>query len=279
MLTTLKTSTVITFILTSLACSPAASHQDGTSQGTDMNILIESADQTVRLRVSLADNPSACDFLSQLPLTLKAEDYANSEKIAYLPKRLSTQDAPDGHPAKRGDFTYYAPWGNLAMFYKDFKGTAPNLVYLGKITEGVELLEKLPAGDIRIHAIEDKKTSWTAETLQQINTADDLKIAPHRANGQHGTPTWIWEVVVDGRLFVRAYSGIRSSWYQSAVTYKTGIIQAIGQSFDVRFEPIHDEGLNQRIDAAYRAKYAGSPYTAHMVGASARAATVEILLR
>ena len=52
---------------------------------------------------------------------------------------------------------------------------------------------------------------WNTETLQAINQADDLKIAPYRANGKPGTPTWIWEVAVDGRLFVRAYSGTHSS--------------------------------------------------------------------
>lgn len=115
--------------------------------------LIESADQGTRLRVHLADNPSARDFYAQLPLTLKLEDYASSEKIAYLPRKLSTQDAPAGHAGKRGDFSYYAPWGNLALFYQDYRGgTAQGLVYLGRITEGLEALDSVPAGEIRIRA-------------------------------------------------------------------------------------------------------------------------------
>ena len=44
--------------------------------------------------------------------------------------------------------------------------------------------------------------------LDNINVADDLKIAPFRADGiTIGTPTWIWAVVVDGDLYVRAYNG------------------------------------------------------------------------
>ena len=59
---------------------------------------------------------------------------------------------------------------------------------------------------------------WNPETLRAIDEADDLKIAPFRADGKTtGTPTWIWEVVVDGRLFVRAYSGTRSNRYQAAI--------------------------------------------------------------
>ena len=121
------------------------------------------------------------------------------------------------------------------------------------------------------------QTAWDTETLDKINRADDLKIAPLRADGKHGTPTWIWEVVVDGRLYVRAYSGTSSSWYKSAVAHQAGIIQAAGQRFDVKFNPVSDRTLNDKIDAAYHAKYDPSQYVGHMVGAGSRAATVEIL--
>lgn len=69
---------------------------------------------------TLDDNPTARDFLSMLPLALTLEDYASTEKIAYPPRKLSTQGAPAGIDPEIGDITYYAPWGNLALFYKDF---------------------------------------------------------------------------------------------------------------------------------------------------------------
>jgi hypothetical protein len=47
---------------------------------------------------------------------------------------------------------------------------------------------------------------------------------------------------------------------------------------EVRFEPA-DGPMNDRIDEAYRAKYAGSPYLKPMIGAQARSATVRVLLR
>lgn len=117
------------------------------------------------------------------------------------------------------------------------------------------------------------------EILRQINQADDLKIAPFHADGKStGTPTWIWEVLVDDRLFVRAYSGQQSSWYQAALKQKAGEIHALGQRFTVRFAPINDSGLNDRIDQAYRQKYASSRYMQYMISAAPRAATVEVLL-
>ena len=120
---------------------------------------------------------------------------------------------------------------------------------------------------------------WTTETLNRINEADDLHIAPFRANGIAGTPTLIWEVVVDNRLFVRAYNGQKSSWYQSAIANKAGIIQAAGQDFDVTFQPIDDAPLLSKIDDAYKAKYAPSPYVAPMIAEQSRQATVEIQLK
>ncbi|WP_373778274.1 DUF2255 family protein [Glaesserella sp.] len=121
---------------------------------------------------------------------------------------------------------------------------------------------------------------WNSETLQQINQADDLKIAPFHPDMQTtGTPTWIWEVVVDNRLFVRAYFGTVSRWYQATLNQKAGKIHAIGKVFDVQFEPIKDEALNQKIDEAYRAKYRSSPHMNHMIASTSRAATMEILLK
>jgi hypothetical protein len=88
---------------------------------------------------TLADNASARDFLALLPLSLTFKDYASTEKISDLPKKLSTQGAPAGIDPDVGDITYYAPWGNLAIFYRDF-GYAAGLVKLGHIDAGVEAL-------------------------------------------------------------------------------------------------------------------------------------------
>ena len=90
------------------------------------------------ITATLIDSPTTRDFLSLLPLTLTLEDYANTEKIAYLPRKLSEKDAPAGVDPSVGDITYYAPWGNLALFYKDF-GYAKGLIKLGSMDDGVEV--------------------------------------------------------------------------------------------------------------------------------------------
>ena len=88
----------------------------------------------------LHDNPTSRDFASLLPLTMELEDYNSTEKIGTLAKKLSTQNAPAGFDPSVGDITYYAPWGNLALFYKDFR-YSDGLISLGKITGDIELFK------------------------------------------------------------------------------------------------------------------------------------------
>lgn len=126
-------------------------------------------------------------------------------------------------------------------------------------------------------------TTWSKEELRKIAEGDDLHIAPLRADGKtYGTPTWIWSVAVGDTLYVRAYNGPDSRWYQSAVKQKAGRIIAAGITKEVSFEPVEGSGndrINERIDDAYRVKYKGSPYLKPMIGARARSATVRIMPR
>ncbi|KLT67070.1 DUF2255 family protein [Pedobacter sp. BMA] len=120
---------------------------------------------------------------------------------------------------------------------------------------------------------------FSAEQLQKIDQADDLKIAPFREDGvTYGTPTWIWEVIVEGDLYVRAYHGVSSRWYQAALKQKAGRIHAAEMIKDVSFEPVSENNLNLKIDQAYQSKYSKSPYMTHMINDGARSATVKIQL-
>ena len=100
-----------------------------------------SAGNTV-LTATMLDNETTRDFMSLLPLTVTFKDYAGTEKITYLPRRLSTQGAPAGTDPSVGDIAYYAPWGNIAIFYQDF-GFSEGLIKLGNIASGIkELADK-----------------------------------------------------------------------------------------------------------------------------------------
>lgn len=119
----------------------------------------------------------------------------------------------------------------------------------------------------------------TKEDIARIAQKDDLHIAPFREDRVTlGTPTWIWSVMVDDRLYVRAYNGSRSRWYQAALKQKAGKIEAAGMVKEVCFEPVTG-AINKQIDEAYRKKYSGSPYLQSMISERAKAATILILGR
>lgn len=104
------------------------------------------------LTATLIDSPATRDFIALLPLTLRLDDYAATEKIAYLPKKLSTQGAPEGIDPEIGDITYYAPWGNLAIFYRDF-GYSTGLIRLGRFEGGIEALKVSGAVNVTIEVV------------------------------------------------------------------------------------------------------------------------------
>jgi hypothetical protein len=106
---------------------------------------------------TLDDNETARDFVSLLPLTLTLKDYAETEKISDLPRRLSTKGAPPGIDPSIGDITYYSPWGNLALFYK--KGHYSNgLVKLGRIDAGREALNRPGPLRVRVELVEREQS-------------------------------------------------------------------------------------------------------------------------
>lgn len=122
-------------------------------------------------------------------------------------------------------------------------------------------------------------TVWSEDELRRIAETDDLHISALREDGKsYGTPTWIWSVVVDGALYVRSYNGESGRWYQAALKQKAGRITAAGMTKEVSFEPARGS-INDRIDDAYRVKYASSPYLEPMVSAGVRQATVRVTPR
>ena len=118
--------------------------------------------------------------------------------------------------------------------------------------------------------------SLTNEEITQIAQKDDFHIAPFREDGKtYGTPTWIWSVMVDNNLYVRAYNGTSSRWYKAAIRQKAGKIEAAGMVKKVRFDTVSGS-INEKIDKAYRDKYSNSPYLQSMISERAKTATIRV---
>ena len=98
--------------------------------------------------VVLDDHPAVRDLLSMLPMTVTFEDYNGIEKIGYLQRKLHTEGSPSNYDPSIGTFAYYAPWGNLSVFYQDFRHSE-GLVPLGRIESGMNSLARMQ-GDFSV---------------------------------------------------------------------------------------------------------------------------------
>ena len=83
---------------------------------------------------TMYENKSVKDFTTMLPITLMLGDYNREERSSRLPKSLSVNETEDGMNISAGEISYYTPFRNLCIFYKD-SGLSFCQVPLGKIEE------------------------------------------------------------------------------------------------------------------------------------------------
>jgi hypothetical protein len=107
-------------------------------------------DGVVIATATLDDNRSAEDFATLLPLTLHLKDYKATEKIADLPKPVTTEGAPGFYTPSSGDICFYAPWGNLAFFYKD-GAPSEGLVRLGRFASGLDKFAQDSTSNVEVN--------------------------------------------------------------------------------------------------------------------------------
>ncbi|WP_340817717.1 cyclophilin-like fold protein [Methanolobus sp. WCC4] len=115
---------------------------------TKMQISVQSNGKTTIFELN--DGNAAKDLYEQLPLTIDVEDFSNNEKIFYPPKKLDTTNTPMAN-AKAGTLAYYAPWGDVVMFYEKF-GSAGGLYELGNVVSGGEHIKNM-SGTILIEKV------------------------------------------------------------------------------------------------------------------------------
>ena len=100
----------------------------------------------------LNDSPAAASLAAQLPLTLEVEDYSTNEKIFYPPQELDTSDTPAAEGGA-GTLAYYAPWGDVVMFYGDYSANS-SLYELGEAVSGADQISRM-SGSIEIAPLEE----------------------------------------------------------------------------------------------------------------------------
>lgn len=123
--------------------------QSEPEETSNRRISVQFGENTVVYQLN--QGTAADSLYEQLPLTLEVEDYSTNEKIFYPPEELDTADSPLAQ-AGAGTLAYYAPRGDVVMFYQSYSQN-PSLYELGQAVSGGELVSQM-SGTVTITAIE-----------------------------------------------------------------------------------------------------------------------------
>jgi len=123
-------------------------------------------------------------------------------------------------------------------------------------------------------------SEWTSGDLTRIGNAEELEITSVRPDGTRRKPVTIWVVRDGDSLYVRSVKGPSSAWFRGTQERQEGRIRAGGVEKDVTFVSA-DHAIDDKVDAAYRAKYrryAGSILNS-VLTAQARSTTIKLVPR
>ncbi|PZG18466.1 DUF2255 family protein [Nonomuraea aridisoli] len=117
----------------------------------------------------------------------------------------------------------------------------------------------------------------TPDELDVLDTAYSVHLHAHIEGSQTNDSVEIGLVAVNGSVFVRAYQGPASRWYQATQSLGTGWIRLGPTAWNVAFSAVPasaDPRLADHIDKAYVRKYGGLAGAA--TGDRMRQATIRV---
>jgi len=121
-------------------------------------------------------------------------------------------------------------------------------------------------------------STWTADELSRIGSADELQVSSTRTDGTLRPYVTIWVVRAGDDIYIRSAYGAANPWFVRATRSGTGRIRAGGVEKDVSFADAAPEAF-AAIDAAYHAKYDryGAKIVGTVTGPDADATTLRLL--
>ena len=124
-----------------------------TNQTPAMKIRITLANKV--LTATLADNKTARDFVSLLPLTLTMNDLFGREKFGHLPRAIS-KEGKRTDTYEIGDIAYWSPGPDVAIYYHQDgeKIPDPGIIIIGKIDSGADALNVTGSVKVTIELVQ-----------------------------------------------------------------------------------------------------------------------------
>ena len=134
----LITAVVVGGASKALNASTPGPKQTSSEKAENMKIKINIGGKS--LTATLADNETARDFASVLPLKVTMKDLFGREKYGDLPKALS-ENGPRKNKYEVGEIAYWSPAKQFAVYYhQDGESIpSPGIILIAKIDAGAEV--------------------------------------------------------------------------------------------------------------------------------------------
>ncbi|KAB2890813.1 MAG: hypothetical protein F9K32_07160 [Desulfobulbaceae bacterium] len=116
----------------------------------------------------LYDTTAASEFYDQLPLQLELENFRDAQWMLYPPKKLNVTKGEAYHDGKKGELSYYAPWGDVFMLYKDFYA-GDEMHRLGIGTSGIDDIARMSGSAV----IEKNEPQISGDTAMHIQVTSN----------------------------------------------------------------------------------------------------------
>lgn len=150
--------------------SPAESKEDDVENEfpmelSDMLIRITSGEQSAVFQ--LYDTAAALELYHQLPLELETENFRDAQWMFYPPEKLNVAAGEAYHDGKKGELSYYEPWGDVFILYEDFYA-GDEMHRLGICLEGIDNLAGM-SGSI---LVEKEDSEVQEENTMKVTVGD-----------------------------------------------------------------------------------------------------------
>ncbi|KQP81835.1 cyclophilin-like fold protein [Aeromicrobium sp. Leaf291] len=134
--------------------APSGAPSEARSESEDTGTRIRIGFEGGQVEATVLDTPAGRDLVAQLPLELDMSDHGGVEKTGPLPRELSTDGEPTGADPDVGALGYYAPYGDLVLYYGD-QSYFDGIVVLGRMEEGFDALGRIDGNvSVRVEALE-----------------------------------------------------------------------------------------------------------------------------
>ena len=148
----------------------------------------------------LYDTTAAAELYEQLPLELELSNFADAQWMFYPPEELSVTDAEIYKDGKKGELSYYEPWGDVFMLYEDFQ-SGDDMHRLGVGLEGIDNIAGM-SGTVRIEQINDAEDPQVSSESSEIESEPAETVPAQEPQQSEGEETMQISVEGNGSTIV-----------------------------------------------------------------------------